>query len=350
MLASVLKRLADAGDASKSDLNPVQTYIGWKDGRAISWYRGQYAACGISIPTEEEIPECALNARQFKDLINGLFGDDANLKLATAKNTLNVSTGRRRASFRFEGEPDFTEYWRLLDDEATPTISVDREAFIREINLAADIVATTLSVPVLTGIRVSATKDRIGIQAANGTSMMLQSSLPANTGSVSASVVVPTVELKQALATMRGQTLRIAIKPGAIVLRGDDVFFSLPVMSGTWPALQSIISKLTYRDEIILPSQIIKDATTAVRVYGADADVRFFPDKSGVSIATIENESGQFVESVEGSVSTEYRFDVTDLITAAKASDGDVLMAIGSGMARITADRRTLYMQQRYSG
>lgn len=350
MRASVIKRLADAGEASKSELNPTQTHIGWANGKALGWYRGQYAACGVMVDCPEQISACALAARPFRDLMTSLFPDDADVTLATARNSLVVGVGRRRATFRFEGEPNFEEFWKRLDLVQSKGVQVDREEFSKEIAIASEIVATTLSMPILTGIRISAGGNRMGIQAANGMSLMFQSAIPATTGDTRASVVVPTAEFKSALSVMRGKSLFLIIEERAVILRGDDIFFVLPVMSGTWPSLQDILAKLTFGDSISLPSAIIRDVSSAVRIYGADADVRFSPtDRNEVIISTMESEGGQFVEAVGGSISREYRFDVSDLSAAAKISDGDVNMEIGPSMARISTGGRSLFVQQRYS-
>lgn len=349
MRASVIKRLAEAGEASKSELNPTQTFIGWVNGKAISWYRGQYAACGIMVDAAEEIPTCAIAARQFRDLMTGLFEDDKEIKLTSVRNSLVVATGRRRATFRFEGEPDFTEYWRRLEMIQDKGVLVDREVFTREISIASEIVASSLSMPILTGIRLAAGADRVGIQSANGMSLMFQSAIPAVTGDVRASVVVPTAEFKSALSTMRGKDLHLIIDARSVILRSADAFFVLPVMSGTWPSLQHVISSLVFADEVTLPSGIIRDVSTAVRIYTADSDVRFSPtERNEVIISTMESEAGQFVEAIAGKLSREYRFDVADLAIAAKIADGDVTMAVGPSMARISTLDRTLYVQQRF--
>lgn len=348
MLAARLKRLANAAETAKLDLNPRGLTLAQVGDDLLAWYQGHYAACGITTPAPDTLSRpVSVTSAEFRDLV-GLFDDEMDVRLTPGGSALTLSAGQRRVSLQYKDSPDYEGYASLV--AVDPAVDVDLAAFKREADLASNVASVALTSPILTGTRVITSGTLMGVSAANGTSLLLEAFIDARpNGRQKLDLVAPAGDLLTGLRMLEGSTLSIASLPNAILLRGDDAVVKLPLLSGKWPSMDSLKPKV-FADHISLPVPIVRALAIAVRAYRASNDAIIRPTESGaIVLETRDSEMGQFQQIIPGVVSKRYVVDVADLDVAAKISEDAVDMLFSHVRALVSANNRKLYVTLRPS-
>lgn len=347
MLAQKLKRLANATETAKLDLNPGGLVLAQVDNELLAFYHGAYAACGITVDTEGQqvlSRPVSVSAQELKDLV-GLFDDDVQVRLVPGEAGLTIATKTRRASLTYKGSPDYTGYSTLT--EVIPNVCVSLQEFKREADIASGVSAVTLSQPILTGIRIIAANTTMGVQASNGTSLLFESAIKAEAGNERFEVVAPAQDLMLGLRMMTGDKLWLARAGNGLVMVGEDSIVKLPVLSGKWPNMASV-KPTEFQDHISLPTGMVRTLAIAVRAYRASNDAIIRPNESGMMVLeTRDSEMGQFQEVMAGRVTQRYVIDVADLEVAARISDADIDMRFAKARGLATSELRKLYLTLR---
>src|SRR5690606_31611714 len=103
----------------------------------------------------------------------------------------------RTLSLRQESGPPISGYAELVNS-FSPAVEVDQKEFIEEIQSAAYVASTSMANPVLTGIRVVAKSNALGIQSADGKSLFFQSAIKAQV-TTPVEAILPSVDVGQIL-------------------------------------------------------------------------------------------------------------------------------------------------------
>lgn len=340
MKASQLKKLASAAEASTLDLAPGPiTLSPSEDGGIVAWYQGTYAACGIRVDVPDILPRpVSVAAREFQSLA-GIFDDDAEVGILPEPSVLKIATRQRRLTLRYIGRPNLHGYSQLSGTETE--ISAKMEDFVREVRIGAESVAKNMSNPILTGIRLLGATGTVGIQTANASSLVFQSRVP---GKVDVDgkfeVIAPWEDILRAFKMISGDVIRIGRSGRTLVLHGDSSVVKIPLLSGAWPNLAGPLKALQFRETVEIPTETVKSVAAAVRVYKAANEIILSPTEEGeIVIRTAEGELGRYEETIEGTLTTDYVFAVSDLETACKIVDGDSLtLSLSPTMARLASE------------
>lgn len=339
-LGGSIRRMADAAQISELDISPQSLTIAPYDGKTLAWYKGEYAMAGIAVEDCGLTAPLSVAATQFQSLAS-LFSDALEVTIQPRGQTLIMGREGRQVSLRFNGEPTLDRYEELISFE--PAVEVSRQAFAREIEVAAAAAGTNLAMPILTGIRIVAGGKLLGVQASNGKSLAFESHIEAKAGKNKFEVIAPRADILVALRILMGDTIRIGLSGRGIVMQGIDSIVRIPQLSGTWPNLAAMRDQPA-QDKLEIASSALRVLGTAAKVYQTTSTVRIEPAEGGVLLKTTESEIGQYIEALAGSLSRTYSVDLKDLEVAGKMSDGVVDVEFCETLAIARADNRKLYM------
>lgn len=320
------------------------------EGTVISWFRGSYSACGIEVKASDTI-SCSLPAKEFSQLTS-LFEDDEDVTLSTARNALVMASRRRKLELRQEDEASIESY-RELVEKFQPTVEVDQAAFIQELRAASEIVAKSISNPILTGIRLLAQGKGIAIMSANGSSMVFQSGILATVKEgETLEEILPTQDTMDVLKSFgSGDNLQIGKYRRSIVFKTSDAIFRIPLLSGKWPPMTHLRSLTFDRGTLPISTEVIKSVAAAQRIYHGEKgskNITVRPADDYVTVETAPSEKGQFVEELDATLFDSHTLNIDDMEAVAKVCKDDLQIAFGETMSLATgAGNRRVYVLQR---
>lgn len=344
-----LKRLAQANEAARIDLtgNGPLTLAPAPGGGVLAWYKGAYGAAGVVVPDGAIDHPVSVGANEFAGLA-ALFEDAADVAVTTMPRSLELRSGRRRVSLRYNGQPDAS----LYEEQQALSVSaiVKLSEFSRLMRAAATMTAGSMAQPVLSGVRLVIKPGALGAQAANGVSLVFEGGIKAD-GESSVECIVPADVIVPMLSIFDPETeyLGLALDRNALVLATTSTVARLPLLGGAWPNLSATRATLTFPDRLIIPTSTIRNLTRAIRAYKADEFVVFEPGSSfeaadTVLIRTEESEGGVFEEYATGNLSRSYKFALSDLEAAGRISSAELQIALGDRMARVTGEGMRLLL------
>lgn len=339
-LGASVRRLADAAQISELDISPQSLTLAPHNGKTVGWYKGEYAMAGITVEDCGITAPLSVAATQFQSL-TALFSDALEVTLQPRGQSLIMGREGRQVSLKFNGEPTLDRYEELLNFE--PVVEVSRQAFAREIEVAAAAAGTNLAMPILTGIRIVARDKLLGIQASNGKSLAYESAIEAKAGQGKFEIIAPRADLLIALKILMGDSIRIGLLGRGIVLQGIDSIVRIPQLSGSWPNLKAMRDQPA-NDKLEINASALRVLGLAAKVYQTTTTVRLEPAEGGVLLKTTESEIGQYIEALSGSLSKRYALDLKDLEVAGKMADGVVDVDFCETLAIARAGTRKLYM------
>lgn len=348
MEARILKRLASVGEMAKLDLSPGAVTLAPIDGGVLSWYSGVSAAGGVEAQVLDVLERpVSVYSSELQEMAD-LFDDDQQVRLKADATALVLSAGRRRVSLRYLNQPNYDLYPKVRDPLAS-VVTVERDAFMRELGYATSVSAVTVANPILTGVRVITSRTALGFQAMNGTSLVFQSAVKAEC-SEELEIVVPTSDLligMRVLGYDDSGTVGIHMDGRSLVLQTDASVVRMATLAGNWPTLiAENLKKLEFSDALAIPSGSVKAIANAARAYKASNEIVIRPgSREGTTILeTRESELGQFQEVIDGTMSKPYVFDVADLETASKMTTGSLSLQFAPAMAMAKIGARKLYV------
>lgn len=351
MLASQLQRLSAAADVTRLNaigLPPSLTLYSNQAG-LNAWVSGQHAAAGITVQTDTVLPvPVSLGPSEFKELV-GLFDPSTEVALRVDESKLTIASRARRVSLRYYGVADTSNYDALRQSE--PIAQVPLADLIREITFAAGVASVSMAVPILQGMLVVMHGPTIGIQAANGSSLVFQVATPAQSY-VAQSLVAPVQDTLLAARILGDEpVVTIKLLKRTLVLEVPSGAVKVPLLIGEWPNM-SQLAALQFVEKLTVSVATIKALLAAARAYKTSSEAIISPTANGVLLSTTESEQGQFQELLPaeaGMVSRRYTIDVGDLDSAARMSSDYVELEFSNTMARVTVESRRLYINLRAS-
>lgn len=357
-----LKRLALAAEAASFDLSPGPLSLCPDgDGGVIAYYHGAYIAAGSCCPGELNAP-VSVNAAQFATVASLYTGTDKPVSLKVTGAALTVSQGRRRSLLNGQGRPDVSPYLQVRVGGSFP-FSVDAALLRAEVAMAAQCAASSMSIPVLRGVRVVAHGDRLGFMSADGSSLVYKSEVKVASASSFLSGVIPALDLASSMRVLSGAEVEVRLSTVLQLYDGNGSYVRLPMLSGDWPKGFSVLTEFGPDEDVEIPAESLRTVVKAMTVYAAEdlAEVVIRPAANGVG-AVVESkgtEYGRFQEGFEyvGSIapiSKPYTLAVKDLAMMAKLDPGaPVRIQFGGNLAlcEVPNDahgtRRRLYARQR---
>lgn len=345
MLAQDLKRLADVAEVAKLDIAPRPLVLAPTESGTLAWYDGSFSAGGVVVQSTGLSEMVSVSAADFAAIAE-LFDTNADVTLKVTGNELQLSTRTRKARLRFRDVPSIDRYLQL---QATAREGSAKFApFLKEATLASTVAGTSMSAPILRGIRVVRGKSEVGIQAANGYSSVFETRVPGSTKQRS-EVVAPNVDLTLALKVL-GSSEDVYFGSGdyrTLVLSNDSAIVKIATLAGQWPDMNHL-KYLLFAQSVIIPVPTIKALVTAARVYKSGGDTTLRPGKGETFILeTNETENGQFQEVLPGFLTKSYVLDMADLDIAAGMVNDAITLDFSDSMARMTVDGRKLYILTR---
>jgi DNA polymerase III sliding clamp (beta) subunit (PCNA family) len=342
VFGKTLKRLAEVAEVAKLDLQPGAMTIAPIGDDVLAWYSGAYAAGGVLVDNPGEIQRpVSISAMEFRDLV-GLFEDDAVVSVRPGESALLMAAGKRRVSLRYIGKPD-TELFETVWN--TPIVgSVKLAAFETDAMAASSVTAVTSAAPILTGIRMIISGKAMGLQAMNGSSIIMEVTLVGE-ATEKIETVLPATELQPAFKVLSDEeTIGFGMSGRTLILKGARSVVKLPLMAGKWPKAEAI-RNLTFVDELSIPAGIVKTLIQAARVYKTEHLVTIRPTEGGhVILETEESELGQFQEAIEGMLSRPYKMAVADLDAAVKLTGDTLDLQFAATVALVKAGARRLFI------
>jgi len=289
-----LKRLADAASVAKIELVPSPLLLMPTESGTVALYRGGYVTCGVMVEDGTMLgATVAVNAEDFAALANVFAGSETALSISP-QNAVVVTSGRRRSSLRIIGgeDPEAGAHYASLMS-LPPFVTVCLDDLKAEVALAASCAARSYGNPILEGIRVTAAGGKVGIQATNGVSVMLEVSIPALAHIPEKhTVIVPATDFVTALRIMRGPNVEFAVLGRTLVLRSpsDQSVVRVPLMSGEWPTMKAI-REMKATQDVRLPIALLTTAIAAAKVYDASI-LRLVGANGDMTISTHEAQQG----------------------------------------------------------
>lgn len=348
MLGSALKTLAMANEVAKLDLSPNALVLNPSEHNqtVTAWYQGSYVSCLVAA-TGFIDASCAVAIGDFATIVK-LFDDEEDVFLNVQRTGLILSSTRRRMTLRFDT--------RVMSRE--PNLEPDRLAVRmnvsdvrREANIAIGVAATSMSTPILCGVRLVASQalQKIAFQAADGTALVYEYSMPAQVlGELE--VIVPAKDFVTALTVMGEAECSIGMIGNSLFLGSSIASVRIPVLQGKWPDF-SPVRKMNYQDVgYIIPADSIRACAAAARIYKVSTDCILMPSPEGLKLASIPGEAGQFEELIKSELTFDrtVAFDVSDLEQAARmAGTESVEIRLSDTMALAQFMGRRLYINQR---
>lgn len=347
MLAQDLKRLADVAEIAKLDIAPGAVTLAPTENGILAYYEGAYAAGGIIVAAGDLQKQVSVSATEFSALV-ALFDTNTDVILKATASELSLSTRSRRVKLRFRGDPSIEGYVRL--QETARDGSVKLAPFLKEATFASTVSAVAMTAPILRGIRVVRAKTVVGIQAANGTSLVYETSIPGKSKGEKVEIAAPAEDLLLALRVL-GQSEDVFFGTGptgkTLVLSNETAVVKIATLAGQWPEMGQL-RNLMFSQAISLPVPSIKALTTAARAYRSGSEATIRPGKGQtIILETEETETGQFQEVLPGLLTSTFVLDIADLDTASKMVSDAVVLEFSDQMARMTTEGRKLYLLTR---
>lgn len=354
MKAKALKRLADVSDIIKLDnISPnalilKPDYAQDQDGADVytlsAVYAGQYHSCEVTVSTDSATiaNEVAVGGAEFKPLV-AIFDDDSDVMLEATSSDLVIKSGSRKVSLRYNTRLPIDPLPLVVDSHA---FTVNRARFIQESSLAMSVCATSMTAPILTGVRVvaSVAKQKIAFQAADGHAMLYQSFIDAKVEQDFV-VVLPNLDASSGLKLLnQGEDMYVGAMGSTVLFSCEGAKLRIPTLSGNWPSFNSLMAS-TFDDEMTVMPSTLRALVAGVKAYKASDDCIIRPWMGATVIESREGDLGQFQERIEGTVRRAYIMPIDGIERAATISDdGLVTFSLSEKMTLAKSGDRRLYV------
>jgi hypothetical protein len=254
MLIRDLKKLTAVADLLRSDLNAAPLVLSAQNDSLLAQYRGAYLAGSRRIPLDGVTPKefvVALNAIQFRDLV-GVLDDDTSIQIQQRAGTVRLLSDGLGHGIMLQAQHGDDVWEEDRKAEAEFAIFGDVSTLISELTVASEFSSRSMANPILNGIRISASKDKVALFASDGVGEVFASTFPFGVEG-SGAVVVAALDLLLGLKLSSERTARIAKVGNRLVLMSEGTYFYTTTYDGAWPDY-SVLAKPVERTTITIPS------------------------------------------------------------------------------------------------
>ena len=225
--------------------------------------------CWIGAKIEEE-GSTTVPARTFTDLVATLPADRVNMQLNVRTQTLNVRCGSSNTDIK---GIDAQEFPPMPVPDLTNGIQVnvaDLKEMIQQVVFAA---STDEARPVLTGVQMTVTGNKVTLSAADGFRLSIRRSELSNPVSHPITAIIPARALSE-LARISGdgdQTLTLVLPPGRgqVICRLKDAELTSQLIEGTFPDLEQVIPR-SFRTRTVLSTSAFLKACKQAEIFARE--------------------------------------------------------------------------------
>jgi DNA polymerase-3 subunit beta len=225
--------------------------------------------CWIGAKIEEE-GSTTVPARTFTDMVATLPNDRVNMVLNVRTQTLNVRCGSSNTDIK---GIDAQEFPPMPVPDLSNGIQfnvVDLKEMIQQVVFAA---STDEARPVLTGVQLSVTGNKVTLSAADGFRLSVRRSELSNPVSRPINAIIPARALSE-LARISGdgdQTLTMVLPSGRgqVVFHLKEAELTSQLIEGTFPDLEQVIPR-SYRTRTVLSTAAFLKACKQAEIFARE--------------------------------------------------------------------------------
>jgi DNA polymerase-3 subunit beta len=225
--------------------------------------------CWIGAKIEEE-GSTTVPARTFTDMVATLPNDRVNMLLNVRTQTLNVRCGSSNTDIK---GIDAQEFPPMPVPDLSNGIQInvaDLKDMIQQVVFAA---STDEARPVLTGVQLSVTGNKVTLSAADGFRLSIRRSELSNPVTRPINAIIPARALSE-LARISGdgdQTLNMVLPSGRgqVIFRMKDSELTSQLIEGTFPDLEQVIPR-SYRTRTVLSTAAFLKACKQAEIFARE--------------------------------------------------------------------------------
>ena len=225
--------------------------------------------CWIGAKIEEE-GSTTVPARTFTDLVATLPNDRVNMLLNVRTQTLNVRCGSSNTDIK---GIDAQEFPPMPVPDLSNGIQInvaDLKDMIQQVAFAA---STDEARPVLTGVQLTVTGNKVTLSAADGFRLSIRRSELSNPVTRPINAIIPARALSE-LARISGdgdQTLNMVLPSGRgqVIFRLKDSELTSQLIEGTFPDLEQVIPR-SYRTRTVLSTAAFLKACKQAEIFARE--------------------------------------------------------------------------------
>lgn len=263
--------------------------------------------CWIGAKIEEE-GSTTVPARTFSELVSTLTDSKVDLALTVRTQTLGVRSGTTNANLKCI---DAQEFPPMPVSDTTGGIQLnvtDLKEMIQQVVFAA---AADETRPVLTGVQVKVSGNKISMGAADGFRFSLRSAELSEPIARPLSAIIPARALAELGRILNEASVVMSLPLGRsqVIFRGKDVELVSQLIEGTFPDLEALIPRNTKTRTVVSTPAILKACKQAEIFARDNASIARFNVKPGgemmpgaVEISGQSEESGSNLTTIEASI------------------------------------------------
>ncbi len=254
--------------------------------------------CWIGAKIQEE-GSTTVPARTFIDLISTFSDDKVEMSLNVRTQSLNVRCGFSNTDLKCIDAQEFPPMPAPDLSEGVPINIADLKDMIQKVAFAA---STDEARPVLTGVQLTASQNKIALSAADGFRLSICKDNLSQEVSKPIKVVIPARALTELarIASDGDQLLTMVMPPGRgqVIFHLKDAELASQLIDGAFPELEQLIPQ-SYNTRTILPTQEFLKACKRVEIFAREGSLisRINITPSGNTEPGIVEVSGQSEET-----------------------------------------------------
>lgn len=227
-----------------------------------------------TIPAQVEEPgRVTLQARVLTDFVASLHSGQMELVNHGGPLTVLVKQASTQAHVRGNDPDDFPSWVENTGDHVS--LSLDSQVMREAIDHVVFAAASDDSRPVLAGVQMEASGDKLTLAAADGFRMSVRTITMASSLEEPLSIIVP-AKAMQEIARILGDaddTIDISVTRNQTQLHAElpDIVFFTRLIDGTFPDLKQIIPT-TWETRSVVPRDLILDAARRAAIFARSAN------------------------------------------------------------------------------
>lgn len=225
--------------------------------------------CWIGTKIDEE-GSTTVPARTFTDLVATLPNDRVNMTLNVRNQTLNVRCGASNTDIK---GIDAQEFPPMPVPDLSNGIQInvaDLKEMIQQVVFAA---STDEARPVLTGVQLAVTGNKVTLSAADGFRLSIRRAELSNPVSRPITAIIPARTLSELarISSDGDQTITMVLPPGRgqVIFRLKDIELTSQLIEGTFPDLEQVVPR-SYRTRTVLSTTAFLKACKQAEIFARE--------------------------------------------------------------------------------
>ena len=281
--------------------------------------------CWVEAVTETE-GSTTVPARSFTDWVNSLPHEPVYVELDESTETLKLKCSSVKANFKGISAEEFP-----IIPIAKEVVPIDASLFREMVSQVSMAAAQDESRPILEGVLLEATQDKMTMAAADGFRLATRSIQP-NIFNKDMSVIIPATTLNE--AAKLGCT-ELQLNERQAIFQGKDFNVISQLIEGQFPTYEQIIPK-EFTTEVTVDTQALLVACKRIQVFAREAAnlAKLKIEPEGIGISSVGTEIGDcqdVIPSIMTGKSLEIGINVKYLVDALSTMPaGDTILRMNS--------------------